>query len=931
MQGRYSSGTSIGRSSGRYADQVRLLSLAPITCGWEARAGQSVSPTRSRTPHLWLPRALACAWLLTLLLVSGLTPPVQAQSQTQNMVLEVTPGTRTTINRRGNDVTVVIRNNRSNVRDQIERLRSQAVTGLLVLSGPNQETILRMSLAPGYSLSSAESVNPPRLILSLRNREASLLANQGAGEGRAAGGARARAGSAGARASAAPSVTLTGMIGAATERLSEQALAALPLETAVERALESAEPPRRPVDLNSNVLCLGSRVMYPVPLPEENLVMEDWTPPVLGNLQGKEAELVTRGLELMAQNKGAEAEAELRKFERRYATSPHINDVRYLVVEAHFMAANNSGKTTSKLEAIERLRDQLRRNPDNYNRLRSLYLAGRIYVDLRYYHEGSTMFRDVLAGIAPDDPNRQKVLIAVGWSDYHRYSNDDALLAYRTAFSLVGPERQAQILMALSTVMAQKGWYFHLLDLLTLVRVHFPKLVNGTLYRVLLAESLYRTDRFQESREIFEKLKAELARSFPRLYEYRIGEALIVEQRFKEARKYFLAPSLETSTDKRKWQEAMQTLRNLQMDMVTDADSETRLLNNLEKLRKLRNDSPFPPIAEEVTIEFIKYYVSRNNLFDALGMLKTFLTAHSKNSHSRTMLDMVWAKVQNQLLEDYKADRYFEMLGLYERAYPVVAAAGAYESKVTYLVARTYANLGLYDRAYRTISEGFFIEGSTQMLSDESMLMLVEVQRGQKRYVEARKALAYLRSRSQDPDTLKKAILEEARLNEAEGHFADALKAYRTYTSLETDLATKIQTLTYAAAMMTQANGCTAALPILKDARELAYQVKDPKERGKVSDTFYRYGECLFAEKRYDEAATALRDAMSREPTHALVTFARYAIAKSYGATKREKDGETLLRLLADEKTRLPDDPWVRMAVEEIDQLEWRRSLNNLN
>lgn len=914
-----------------------LASGLEAMADWEqARSGRkqrgTTASTIMRQSELRRPGVRLVTLFLALLCLGFALMPDAVLAQSQSMVLETSPGAKATISRRGNDVTVVVRNNRTNLREQVERLRTQAVTGMLVLSGPDQETIIRMSLAPGYSLGTSQSTNPPRLILNLRGGRSELPARDVSGP-QAVAVERARTLQA-VREAVAPAAAERanlGVVGGSSELPTQSELLSLPLNTAVERLLSAGEPPRRNADLNSNVLCLGSRVMYPVPLPDDTLDLEDWTPFSFGRMQGKEAELAQRGLTLLSENKPAEAEEELRKFDRRFPNSAYIKDVRYLALEARFLAALAAKKATARLEAIERLRDLLRQDPNNYNRLRVIYLAGRTYVDLRYYHEASTMFRDALAGISNDDPNRQKILVAVGWSDYHRYSNDDALLAYQTAFPLVSQERQGALLMAISTVMAQKGWYAHLLDLLVLVNKHYPKLVNSTLYRVLLGEGLYRTDRFQESRSVFEKLKAEMSRNFPRLYEYRIGETYIVEQRFKEARKSFLAPSLETSTDKRKWQEAMQALRNLQMDMVTDKDSETRLLNDLEKLRKLRNDSPFPPISEEVTIEFIKYYISRHNLLDALGMLKTFLSAHPNNSHSRTMLQLVWEQVQSKLLEDYKAERYFEMLGLYERAYPVVAASGAYESKVTYLVARTYANLGLFDKAYRTISEGFFIEGSTQMLSDESMLMLAEVQRGQKKFEEARKAIAYLRSRTQNPDTLKKAMLEEARLNEKEGRFANALKAYRAYVDMESDLSTRIQTLTYAASMMTQANGCAAALPILKEARDQAYLVKDPKEREKVSDTYYRYGECLYAENKYTEAAEALRDAMSREPTNKLVTFARYAIAKSYLSSKRTADGEMLLRMLSDEKTRLPDDPWVRMAAEEVDQIEWRKSLEKLN
>lgn len=840
------------------------------------------------------------------------------QAQSKSVALVITPGTTAQLSRAGSTVTIVVRNNGTNLRDQIDRLRTQAVTGLLVLSGATGETIIRISMAPGYQISQQISRNPPRLILNM----------QAPVKPKAAAVSRSRA-SASAIAALAPADLAPTE---ATEGgVSSSALERLPLDEALTLVLDVAEPPRRPVDMNSNVLCVGSRVMYPIPLPNEKVTLEDWTPATVGTATGVEADLIKRGLDLMAQNMGYEAEQELRKFERRYPKSASVGDVRYLIIEAKFSAALKARKNTSRMEAIERLRDQLRTDPKNYNRIRSLYLAGRTYLDLKYYHEASTMFRDALAAVAPSDPNRAKVLLALAWADYNRYANDDSLLAYRTAFPLVNEEKKGEILLALASLMAQKGWYSHLLDMLSLIKIHYPKRVNTQLYRVLLAEGLYRMDRLIESRTLFEQLRAELGKDVPRLYEFRIGEAFIVEQRFKEARKLFFAPSLEPTADKRKWQEAMQALRNLQMDMVTDKDSETRLLGNLEKLRKLRTESPFAPVAEEVTIEFIKYYVARSNLTDALGMLKTFLTAHAGNSHNRTMLQLVWDKVQSQILEDYNAERYFEMLGLYERAYPIVSSAGAYESKVTYLVARAYLNLGLFDQAYKTISEGFFIEGSTDMLEDNSLLMLAEIQRGQGKFEESRRALTFLRKKSTSPESLRQAMLQEARTWEKEGKIAEATRVYRQYVAMEPEMALRVKELTHAGAMVTQAQGCDAALPVLKDAVQLATQMKGVQERTAVADTFYRYGECLFSVKKYTESADVLRDAMSRDPAHPLLTFARYAIAKSYIASSRQQDGELLLQILADESAKNPDDPWSRMAAEEIEQLNWRRAINGMN
>lgn len=863
------------------------------------------------------------SWLLGLWWLS-----MSGMAQAQNLALELSPEATHQMTRRGSDVTLTIRNNRTNVRDQLERLRTQTITGMLVLSGAEGELIVRMSLAPGVNISDRRVGNPPRLLLNLESGGQSSQASSRP--------APTRAGRTTARGSSAQPDERrpldAGAVSGSTGRmLTFDALAQLPLLEALGAVIDEAEPPRRPADLEGQLLCIGSRVMYPVNLPDYKLSLESWNAVTIPGAVGAEAELIQRGLDLLADAHPGEAETELRKFEKRFPQSPRLNDVRYLTVQARFANAEKSGRSSLRLEAMERLRDQLRLDPKNYNRVRLLYIAGRTYQDLKYHHEASTMFRDALAGIRSDDPNRHKVLVALGWSDYKRYANDDALLVWRTAMPLLSREQQSEIMMALASLMAQKGTYNHVRNMLALVRQHFPENVQTVLFRVLEAESLYRLDQFQESRIIYEKLRAELSKDVPRLYEYRIGEALMVEQRFKEARRLFLAPSLESTSDKRKWQEAMQALRNLQMDMIADKDSETRLQSNLSKLQILRTDNPYPPIAEEADLEFIKYYVGRGNLIDALGLLKNFMAAYSKNTLARPVLDLVWKRVQERLKMFYDREQYFEMLGLYEVAYPIVSAAGAYDSDVTYLVTRAYMNMGLFDLAYKTISEGFFIEGSSRILEDQSLLMLSEIQRGQGKYDDALRALSYLRSNSQKPESLKLALLEEGRVHEKAGNPIKAADAYRQFGALEQDPILRVRELTRAGIVMTSARGCEGGTPLLKNAVQMASQVKDPKLRAQVADPYYRYGECLYTLKQYQQVPEVMRDAINRDPVHPLITFARYAIAKSYLGLKREKDGELLLRMLSEERTRLPDDPWVRMATEEIEQLTWQRSLTGTN
>lgn len=855
---------------------------------------------------------------------------VSGVAQAQSLALELSPEATHQVQRRGSDVTLTIRNNRTNVREQLERLRTQSITGMLVLSGADGEQLVRMSLAPGVSLSDRRVGNPPRLVLNLQSggeaTNASRTSTQGQSRAR---NPNARPGSA---AQEARRPLDAGAVSGSTGRLlTFDALARMPLLEALGAVIDEAEPPRRPADLEGQLLCLGSRVMYPVNLPDYKLTLERWGAVTIPGAEGAEAELIQRGLNLLAEGNPGEAETELRKFEKRFPKSPRLNDVRYLTVEARFVNAEKSGRSSLRLEAMERLRDQLRLDPKNYHRVRLLYIAGRTYQDLKYHHEASTMFRDALAGIRADDPNRHKVLVALGWSDYKRYANDDALLVWRTAMPLISREQQSEIMMALASLMAQKGMYNHVQNILALVRQHFPENMSSVLYRVLEAESLYRLDKFQESRIIFEKLRAELGKDVPRLYEYRIGEALMVEQRFKEARRLFFAPSLESTSDKRKWQEALQVLRNLQMDMITDKDSETRLQNNLGKLQVLRTDNPYPPIAEEADLEFIKYYVGRGNLIDALGLLKNFMAAYSKNTLARPILNLVWRRVQQRLKQFYDREQYFEMLGLYEVAYPIISAAGAYDSDVTYLVTRAYMNMGLFELAYKIISEGFFIEGSSRILEDQSLLMLSEIQRGQGKFDDARKALAYLRSNSKNPESLKQAYLEEGRIFEKSGNPLKAADAYRQYGNLEQEPLARVRELTRAGSVMTSIRGCEGGMPLLKNAVQAAEAIKDPKLRTQVADPFYRYGECLYTLKQFQQVPEIMREAINRDPVHPLITFARYAIAKSYLGMKREKDGELLLRMLSEERARLPDDPWVRMATEEIEQLIWQRSLTGTN
>lgn len=859
--------------------------------------------------------ALLLCWLSSGTLLAA--PP-------QNIVLEVSPGSSVSSTRRGSDVTVVIRGNQVNIREQVERLRTPHITGLLVLSGQNQETILRMTLAPGVVVTDSVSRNPSRLILSMRDLDAPIASSSRAESGRSV------AGPAPSSASSLATIASAGAESLPDGQVLENMLEQLPIDQATLLVLDAAEPPRRPADLEKPIFCIGSRVMYPVPLPPESLTIKDWNPPNLGELAGAEAALVGRGLALLSAGQPAEAEQEFRKFDRRFPDSPNVNDVRYLMVEARFAAAKASGRSSLRLEAIERLRDQLRLAPKSLKRLRPLYIAGLTYLDLKYYAEASTMFRDVLAGTPADDPNRAKVLVALGWSDYHRFANEDALLAYRTAFPLLDPDWKREVLLSMTTLMAQKGWYKHVSDLLVILKQHYPETTRSLLYRVLHAEALYRLDRLEESRVMYEQIRAEMGRETPRLYEYRIGEALMVAQRLKDARRSFLAPSLETSSDKRKWQEAFQQLRNLQMDMLVDKDSPARLVVNLEKLRKLRTENPFAPIAEEATIEFIKYYIVRDMLTDSLGILKTFLVAHPTNSHHRTMLQLVWKKVQEQLEKDFAAERYFEMLGLYEKAYPVVMVSGNFESSVNYLVARAYANLGLFDTAYKTLSEGFFIEGSSQVLEDRSLLMLAEVQRGQGKYEEARKALKFLRARNPGSETLKLAFLEDARTYAQEGQVREAVTAWRAYVTLESDPTAKVRELAKAGSYVVDKRGCGEALALLGDATLTARSIQG-SARADLAGPFYSYGQCLFELKRYEEAANALREALSRQPVHEMTTFARYAIGRSYLQTRREADGELLLKTLASELGKNPDDPWMKLASEELDQLSWRRSLTGTN
>lgn len=362
------------------------------------------------------------------------------------------------------------------------------------------------------------------------------------------------------------------------------------------------------------------------------------------------------------------------------------------------------------------------------------------------------------------------------------------------------------------------------------------------------------------------------------------------------------------------------------MDLIV-GESEIRTQISLEKLRRLRASSPFAPVSEEVLIEFIKYYANQGNLPDALAMLRTFLNVNRTNSHRNTIVSMVVTKIEAQIRRDYEAKRYFEMLGLYELAAPVITGEQSYEADIAYLVARAYLELGLYDYAYRAVSEAFFVEGSTRRLSDSALLLLAEIQRNQGKFADVLRTLTFLRQRTDSKDALRRAALEEARMFEGQGNTDLAVFAYSHYAALEPNLLRKASSLARAGMLVAEKDGCIKGLPFLKQASAFARQASTDDERGELGNVFYQMGECLFSLERYNEAGDSFLTALSWKPNHHLATFARYSLGRAYLEQDRIKEAHLVFEAMARDKEASPKDPWLRMGEQALEQIDWRQSL----
>ena len=802
--------------------------------------------------------------------------------------LEVSPGATYRIERVEEELTLAIRNNRINLQSQIDRLRDPRILNALVLGGRRAENIIRLQLAPGVVVSDRLTRNPSRIMLSLMPPSASLEGGR----------------------SLVRKVMRT------------------PFE-ALQAALEGPDVPLPDPAVGPDLLFAGSRVRYPVPLPAIPITLTDWRPvrPSFGS--GQDADLIQIALELLGKGDARQALVELDKFEKRYPQSPSLSSVRMLTIEAKLELALE--QPTARMEALEQLKRALRSAPKDPARGRALFLAGRCYLDLQYFAEAAAMFRDALSQVPARTPARAPLLLALALAETRRRAPEAALTALLEVVPMLDPQKQGQVILAIAAVLAQQGQYRRVLKVLDIVDANWRSLASSSTFVLLEAESLYRLNRFAESRPAFERLQTLMGIDPPRIYSFRIGECLMMEKRYQEARRLFIPSTSRIPPESARWIEAMQKLRIHQIDLSVEADAGRRKVL-VDQLRQLRLDTPFAPVTEEVALELVKYHVRLGDLGEAIGQLRMFLAANKGHAHRRAVVNVVWIQIQKQIQTWFKEVKYFELLALYELVYPVVMEEGVYDIATAYTVARSYMSLSLYEKAYESVSEAFFLESASRTLSDNALLLMAECLRELKRYDEARRILGYLRGRkTQGSDSAARATLEDAHILEAEGKLVEAIEAYRRYAQLETRGNARGNALSRAASLITATRGCKAALPDLLELSQRVKPLADAAARGATAEVYYKLGECQYALDRFDDAAGSLIMALSRDGKHASSSFARYTLGRCYEALHRDSEAQILFRVLAGEHERRPEDTWVRLAQEALDQYAWKKNLTSIN
>lgn len=697
--------------------------------------------------------------------------------------------------------------------------------------------------------------------------------------------------------------------------------------------LKTTEQPRTPLLDDSPLFCLGSRVLYPVPLPPFPFTERSWLPqrPIMPD--GEDGDYLSRCAKKIDDGKYKEAQSDLENFSRRFPDSTLKNHVQYYDLEASMRSIEKVDKSNGVVALLEKLRGLIRKDQKHKMLPRLMFLAGQLYMDLKYYPEASSMYRRLLV-IYPENSDKAEVmqgrfvaLKKLAWSESSRFSDDESIKYFRQALPLAKGAEQGEVVLLMSASIAHKGHYHKLRKLLDFIAETWPTMTTSLAYRVLDAESYYRVDNLKEAKDAYQALHDALKNKNPLIYDFRLGEVSMMQGKYKDARKFFATRSREEDPALKQWQDAMMELRMLQMDM--DDKSVSRRLISLEKLRKLRLENSFAPIVEEVLVEYVKYYMSLENLPDALGMLQSLLSSYRENTLRSILVERIWRQVEKSLREDLRQDRLLSMLGLYERAYSVLSKERSYSPEAAYLVAESYSKLGLYDQAYKVLSEAFLVEGATQVLTDRALLLMADVKRGQKKFNDARHTLELLRKRTNDSISLLLAILEDAKILEEEGKLQEAANVYQRYATSVSDPLLAFNTLKRIGLKILSQKGCSQAIGVFSEAAKFAKNISTQSQIENAADVFYQQGECLFKLERYNEAIEAFSTGISKKSNHKMSTYARYAMANSYSKLQRNQDAERIYRALSKEKNS--DDVWVKLSKDTVEQLDWSRQTTQVN
>ena len=680
------------------------------------------------------------------------------------------------------------------------------------------------------------------------------------------------------------------------------------------------------------MLCLGSRVMYPIPLIEPRFRDLQWNISRPPPLPGRDAQPLAAATAMMDDGRYGDASRMLRTLLDTIPGGPNQETTRLYLAEAQLLLSKKARpsirkKTLQDLQAL--LPDTEALTPPA---MHALYSAAKAWMDLQEYDQAARDFQRLLNMLPRHDATRYPILLSLGVAHYRAEAYRHTVETLLKAIIYAPPQDAADLVLAIATAEAKQNRFDHVDKLLRVTMNYWPERTQELPSLLLTAETAYRLDRLDTALDAWKRVAQRLGTTMPHIYRYRLGEVLILKKQFDDALHFFLGKdnraNAQSEDPDRQWEQAMRSLRRLQIRMRTDTPQKRRTIH-YKNLSRMVLERPRVPIAAEVALELTYFHLLDGNPDQALISLKSLLAQYPDISLRREIVNKVWESVQTELTKDYEAEEYFKLIGLYEQAFQIVGAEQVYNSDIALTVARTYEKLEQYRAAYELLGLAIFLKGSEAKVPSDYFLLLAELRRKTGEYDEARRILHRLES--DNSKTIRAAIRRQrALINEAENRRAEAASEWMAYARIVNSQSDAIEAYHRAGRLMEEERGCAGALQAYKSAAKIPVELDNSDLRSLSARAHISLGRCLYELHYYKQASLQLTQALALDPNHRDQAMARYFLGASFIYTNRIHEGQILLNLLSHDRSNGTQNPWNIMAKDMISQLKWKDEISDL-